>query len=148
MKTLFLLFLPLLLLAKMLEVGDTANPIMLKSQHDKEYALVKDGMWIICWDKEQTSMANEYFKTFHMPKKVNLIIDLSQAPAGILNLFILPRMRNYEHPILLSYDEVYNVTLPYKENHLTLLYLQESKIQKIEFIEDAQGLKKSFENIP
>ncbi len=145
MKTLFLLLLPLLLLAQMLQVGDTVKEVSLKSQHDKEYILKKDGMWIICWDKVQTSIANEYFKAFHMPTDVNLIVDLSQAPEGILNLFILPRMRNYEHPILLSYDEAYNLTLPYQENHLTLLSIKESKLLKIEFIEDEKEFKNKLD---
>ena len=144
MKKLLLLLLPIFLVAKMLQVGDNIKPIEIKSQHDKKHQLIQNGIWIITWDKTSTAIANNYFDTYNMPSNVNLIVDVSQIPSGILNLFVLPRMRHYSHEVLLSYDEVYNVTLPYKEECLTILHVNNKKIQKIEFIKTENELKKLF----
>jgi hypothetical protein len=133
---------PLFLCAQMIQIGDTIIPVTLKSQHDKEYSLVKDGMWIITWDKETTAIANEYFENAPLAENVNLLVDVSQIPSGILNLFVLPRMKKYRHPILLSYDEAYNVTLPYQEENLTLLSVKNGILTKIEYVKNQEELEK------
>lgn len=104
--------------------------------------LTRDGKWVVTWDKETTRLANEYFAKFHMPKGVQMIVDVSQVPSGIFNLFVLPNMRDYSHAILLSYDEAYNVKLPYQEGFVTILTIKDSKIAAIDFAEDAAGLER------
>ncbi|MBD3824007.1 MAG: hypothetical protein IE916_05810 [Epsilonproteobacteria bacterium] len=141
MKRLIFLLLPLFLFAQMLQVGDAVVPITLTSQHEKEQKLNSNGKWVVTWDKESTRLANEYFAKFHMPRNVQMIVDVSQVPSGIFNLFVLPNMRNYSHAILLSYDETYNATLPYQEGFVTILTIKESKILKIDFAEDEASLK-------
>jgi hypothetical protein len=128
----------------MLEVGDSVNPITLKSQHDKEHTLLKDGMWIITWDKEQTKIANKYFENVKMREDVNLIVDVSQVPSGIFTLFVLPNMRDYKHAILLSFNEAYNLTLPYKEGSLTILHIKDKIVSKIEFLETQEELEETL----
>lgn len=140
----FLLFLPLLLNAHMLQVGDSVTPIKLKSQHDKEYALVKNGIWIIAWNKATTKMLNQYFNEHKMPKNLNFIVDTSQIPSGIFSFFVRPSMKNYKHSILLSFDEKYNLTLPFKEDMITLLYIKDTKVKKIIYIKDIKELEKAF----
>ncbi len=145
MKTLLLLLLPLYLMAQTLHVGDRVSPVTLLSQHDKEFTLVQNGIWVITWEKTGTSTANKFFQKEAPHKNVQLIVDLSQAPSGILSLFIMPNMRRYSHPILLSFDEAYNRTLPYKEGFITVLYIQNKVIQKIKFVQTQKQLKKALE---
>jgi len=142
MKKIVALFFPFLLYANMLQVGDEITQVTLHSQHNQEYKLIKDGMWIISWDKESTSVANRYFEKFHMPKGVNFLVDASQVPSGILNLFVLPKMQKCKHPILMSYDEAFNLTLAYKEDCLTVLYLKNRKITQIKYPQTQEDLKK------
>ncbi|MBU0720079.1 hypothetical protein KJ877_01915 [bacterium] len=146
MRILFILALALVVFAaaQMLQVGDSVKPVKLKSQHDKQYTLVEDGMWIITWDKKTTGIANKYFEKNHMPKNVNLLVDVSQVPSGIFNLFVLPNMRYYTHAILLSYDELYNVTLPYKENSITLISVKDKNIDSISFVKSEKELKEAL----
>jgi hypothetical protein len=132
MNKLLLLLLPFLLSAQMLQITDSVNAVTLKTQHEKSIALLKDGVWVIAWDKETTRVANGYFEKYPMKKNEQLLIDVSQVPSGILSLFVLPRMRGYKHEILLSYDELYNQTLPYKENSVTILRLKDAKVQSID----------------
>lgn len=145
MKIIFLILsLALLLNAQMLKVGDSVNPIKLKSQYNKEYTLVKDGIWIITWDKATTRVANQYFDEHKMPENLNLIVDTSEIPSLLFSLFAKPRMKRYRHPILISFDVKYNLTLPFKEDMLTLLYIKDSKIKKILYIKDIDELEETF----
>ena len=125
----------------MLQVGDFTKPIALVSQHEKKILLFEDGVLAITWDKETTRLANKYFEKFGMKSDTQMLVDVSQVPSGILNLFVLPRMRDYKHEILLSYDEVYNLALPYEENAVTILHLKDGKIEQIDFAQNEEELK-------
>ena len=126
----------------MLQVGDKVKQIRLKSQHDKEYTLTDNGIWVVTWDKATTKIANQYFDEHKMPDYINLIVDTSGIPSGIFSLFARPKMKKYKHPILLSFDKNYNLTLPFKADMLTLLYIENTKVQKIIYIKDLQELEK------
>ncbi|MBU1657939.1 hypothetical protein KKG72_02675 [bacterium] len=144
MNKLFLLIMPLFLFAQMLQIGDDIIPITLKSQHDKKQTLTENGIWIIAWDKESTKVANKFFDTKIMPKNINLLIDISQVPSGIFNLFVLPNMKIFKHQILLSFDEKYNITLPYKEGSLTILHIEDKTITQIQFAQNQAQLKEAL----
>lgn len=143
MRFIFLL-LPLFLSAQILKVADSFDVHAFNDQNETECYIKENQQLVISWDKETTALANEYFaKHGELIKenKVSLLVDLSQAPQGILSLFILPRLRSYNHTILLSYDEVFNRTLPYKEGFLTLLSLKAFKLSGIAFVDDFKGLE-------
>jgi len=125
----------------MLQVGDAAQPIELVSQHEKKIFLAKDGVWVVTWDKQSTALANRYFEKYGINAQTQMLVDVSQVPSGILTLFVLPRMREYAHQILLSHEEAYNLTLPYKENALTVLRLKNAKVEQIDFAQDEEHLK-------
>lgn len=144
MIKILLLLLPLILLSKIVQTGDNIVPIKLMSQHNKEHVLVESGIWIISWDKQTTRVANNYFENNKMQSNTNLLVDVSQAPSGIFNLFILPRMQKYKHTILLSFSEAYNKTLPYSENKLTILYIKNNLIENIKFVEDMAQLDEAL----
>jgi hypothetical protein len=79
-----------------------------------------------------------------MPNNLNLIVDTSQIPSGIFSLFVRPSMKHYRHSILLSFNEKYNLTLPFKENMLTLIYIKDAKVKKIIYIKDIAELEETF----
>lgn len=144
---LILLFLPLLLMAQMLEVGDKVTPLTLDDQFDKPYTIAHERIWVITWDKTTTRHANDFFVKQPLSKRAKekvMIVDVSQTPEGILQMFVLPRMRSHEHPILLSYDAEYNIRLPYKEAHITVLHLDDGEIERIDFAEDERALAEVF----
>lgn len=144
MRFLLVLLLPFFLHAKMLEVGESVVIQTLASQHEQKFTLPKSGIWIVTWDKLTTRSANEYFKKHPMPKDVSLIVDVSQVPFGIFGMFVKPDMQKYAHPILLSFDETYNRTFPYKEGNLTVLVVENQILQKILFLENQEDLEKFF----
>jgi hypothetical protein len=137
-----MLLFSLLLSAKMLEVGERVESVTLTSQHDQKVKLVEAGVWVIGWDKETTALANEYFYKHKIKKDQNMLVDVSQIPSGIFSMFVAPKMKRFSHPILLSYDEAYNLTLPYKDGFVTLLSLKDAKIEAIYFVDTLEGLEK------
>ena len=59
----------------------------------------------------------------------------------MISLFVMPRMQGYtRHRMLLSYDEQFNATLPYKEGCLTILHLDNTRIMKIDYIQSENEL--------
>jgi len=130
--------------AQTLQVGDKVTSAILKSQHDKEYKLLNSGIWLIAWDKSTTKIANEYFQKNKIPKNLNLIVDASQIPFGLFSLFAKSKFEKYKHPILLSFDDDFTHTLPFKEGSLTLLFIDESNLVKIIYVQNKQELEKTF----
>ena len=145
MRKFLILLLPLLLSSAMLKVGDKIDAVELESQREVKYSLVKNGVWVVTWDKQSTRIANRHFIENGMPKDVNMLVDVSQIPSGILNAFVIPKMRRYEHDMLLSHDENYNLTLAYEDGALTLIYVKDSIINKILFVKNQEELKAALE---
>lgn len=141
------LLLPLFLLAEMLKIGDTIASRTISDQYGRPHAAGHEKVWVVTWDKVTTRTANLFFDRHRELLEQNataMIADFSTIPSGILQMFVLPRMRNFAHPILLSYDEPFNATLPYRSGNLTVLRLDGGKITKIEFVEDEAGLEKAL----
>jgi len=141
MRLLLLLF-PFALYAQMLQVGDRLDEAVLSDQFEKMHTIKDQMRIVVSWDKATTRLANLYFAEHAqlLDKSTSLIVDVSQTPSGIMSLFVMPRMRSYSHPILLSYDEGYNRKLPYKEAAVTVLQLEKGKVLSIRFAEDETAL--------
>ncbi len=138
-----LLFLPLFLYASPIEVGSKIESIKLYSQHDTQHRLVKSGIWVISWDKKNSRVANKYFNSYGMKKNINFIVDVASAPSFFFNIFALPELQEFKHTILLSPNKSYNKNLPYKEGFLTILYIQNKKVTKIEYVKTLKTLHKT-----
>jgi len=139
------LLFPLLLAAQMLGVGDAVGDKSIADQFGTPVAVGKEAVWIVTWDKLTTRSANRYFEAHPQMLRSHdaaLIVDVSQTPSGIMEFFVLPRMRSYEHPILLSYDAGFNRSLPYEEGKLTVLSLHEGRIAAVAFAADEAELER------
>ena len=142
MKIIIILSLSLFLYANNIGTWDEVNPIILESQHNKKHQLLSNGIWIIASDKENTKLVNEYFKKSEIPNSVNFIMDTTRIPAFLFDLFVLPKIQKYKHTVLLSHNKKYNATLPYKENFVTILFIKNKIVTRIEFIQNEKALKK------
>ena len=144
MRLILHFLLPLALAAQMLSVGDSVAPRVLQDQFEQPHRVGGEKIWVVTWDKATTRIANDYFEkdpSLLISKEAAMIADFSTIPAGILSLFVMPRMQSYtNHAMLLSYDEAFNATLPYREGFITLLYLEQGKIVKIGYAENEKTL--------
>jgi len=130
----FLFLLPLLLNASVIKVGDTLISKTLESQYERKHQLVENGLWIISYNKDSSNTVNEYFTKHRFKKDISFIVDAAQIPSILFTLFAKPKMKKYKYPILLSFDENYNLTLPKKEGFITILTIQNSMLKKIEYV--------------
>jgi hypothetical protein len=141
---LLLLLLPLLLSAEMLKVGDSVASMKIEDQFGKSHKVGKESFWVVTWDKMTTRRANRFFdghRELIAQGDAAMIVDVSQTPSGILSLFVLPRMRSYDHTILMSHDAAYNRDIPYEEEQITVLQLKAGKIAAIGFAADEAALE-------
>ncbi len=144
MRFILLFLLPFSLYAQMLAVGDKISPRTLEDQFAQKHRVGGEKVWVLTWDKSTTRIANDYFEkdpSLLKNREVAMIADFSTIPSGILSLFVMPRMQSYtRHSMLLSFDQRFNASLPYKEGCLTILYLERGRIAKIEYVDNEQEL--------
>ncbi len=151
MRYLLLLLLPLVLVAQILAVGDKITPRQLEDQFEQKHQVGGEKLWVLTWDRETARIANDYFEkepSALKAEKVAMTADFSTIPSGILSLFVMPRMQGYtKHRMLLSYDEQFNAILPYKEEHLTILHPDNTRITKIDYIESEEELANLLQSL-
>jgi hypothetical protein len=133
------------LFAEQLKVSDNISMPKIVNQHEVSY----DGNFsknvIFTWDKESTQIANNVFDSDkNLTKESMLIVDVSQTPSMVMSFFVLPKFKEYTHDIYLSYDEKYNVKIPYKDGCLTSLHVEKNKIKDIKFPCNEEELIKSL----
>ena len=151
MRLILLFIVPLSLFAQILAVGDKIEPRTLEDQFSKKYQVGSEKVWVLTWDKATTRIANDYFEkdpSLLQSKEAAMIADFSTIPSGILSLFVMPRMQAYtRHSMLLSFDEKFNASLPYREGYLTILFLERGRIIKIGYVGNEQELASALETL-
>lgn len=109
----------------------------------------KTKLVIIAFEKDTGALVNEYLNTqspFYLPKNNSVFIaDINKMPSVITNMFALPKLQKYKHLIYLHYGEKFQNIVPNKEQKITLLHIEESKIKEISFISTKEELKMAIE---
>jgi hypothetical protein len=109
----------------------------------------KTKLVIVAFEKDTGALVNEYLNTqnpFYLPKNNSVFIaDINKMPAVITNMFALPKLQKYKHLIYLHYGEEFQNTVPNKEQKITLLRVDGSKIKEISFISSVSELKAAIE---
>ncbi len=109
----------------------------------------KTKLVIVAFEKDTGALVNDYLDTkspFYLPKnKTIFIADINKMPTVITNMFALPKLQKYRHLIYLHYGEKFQNVVPNKEQKITLLHIEDSKIKEISFISTQQELKAAIE---
>ncbi|MBE0513890.1 hypothetical protein [Sulfurimonas sp.] len=109
----------------------------------------KTKLVIVAFEKDTGALVNEYLNTqspFYLPKNNSVFIaDINKMPSLITNMFALPKLQKYKHLIYLHYGEKFQNAVPNKEQKITLLHIEESKIKEISFISTKEELKMAIE---
>ncbi|MCK9455401.1 MAG: hypothetical protein WCY51_00960 [Sulfurimonas sp.] len=104
---------------------------------------------IVAFEKDTGALVNEYLDTqspFYLQKSNSIFIaDINKMPTVIANMFALPKLQKYKHLIYLHYGEKLQAVVPNKEQKVTLLYIEDSKIKEISFISTHKELKMAIE---
>jgi len=133
-----LLVMGLSLFASEFKIGDKIGTFSILNQHDKKVT-IDDSIEkiIVSFEKDTGANINEYLsKKYPLFLKNNnavFIANISGMPSIITKLFALPKMRKYDHEILLIYDEDDKRFIS-KEEKSTLYTLKDGVIKSIDFI--------------
>lgn len=109
----------------------------------------KTKLVIVAFEKETGALVNEYLNTqnpFYLLKHNSIFIaDINKMPAIVTNMFALPKLQKYKHLIYLHYSDKLQEVVPNKEQKITLLRVEDSKIKEISYISTQQELKTAIE---
>lgn len=104
---------------------------------------------IIAFKKATGKTVNEFLETkekYYLEKnKTVFIADVHKVPRWVTNVFTLPKMKTYEHPIHLHYEKEFTKHIPKKKKQITILHIKDRKIVKLEFISLAEELQAIIE---
>ena len=104
---------------------------------------------IVAFEKDTGALVNEYLdmqSPLYLQKSNTIFIaDINKMPTLFANMFALPKLQKYKHLIYLHYGEKLQGAVPSKDQKVTLLYIEESKIKEISFISTQEELKIAIE---
>jgi len=104
---------------------------------------------IIAFEKDTGRLVNKYLKTkdshYLTEAHAIYIADIHEMPSIIISLFALPKLKKYEHPIFLYYDDDFQTIIPNKDGKVTLIYIKNKKVTGISFISTQEELTEAIE---
>ncbi len=66
-------------------------------------------------------------------------------PTIIAKIFAIPNLAKFKHPIHLHYDDEFKDVIPHKKDKVTLLYIENGKVQSISYVSTPKELQASIE---
>jgi len=136
----FLKILPILLgllIASTIGINSNLSNLKIEDQFEKTLPITKNTKQIIiAFSKDKGKAFNEFLtKHPNYLKSQNALffVDISSIPSLIVKLFIVPKFQTFPYKIGLIKEKVFAKKLPKKEGMLTILYLKNFIIKKIEY---------------
>lgn len=104
---------------------------------------------VVAFEKDTGKLVNEYLKSkdpYYMPKRHAIYIaDISNMPTIITNIFALPKLRKYKHPIYLHFDDEFGDFVPSKEEQITIIRVKNKKVTGISYVTTMKELQAAIE---
>jgi hypothetical protein len=131
------------------KVGDAFAPFTTKDQHDKPYTYEGGARTVIvAFDMSSGKAANAFFEkqpADFLPQQKAIFISNIHGMPGIARVFAMPKMKKYPHRILLADAEGFLARYPVKEDHLTVLSLDDKgTITDVRHLKPAKELASVF----
>lgn len=109
----------------------------------------KTKLVIVAFEKDTGALVNEYLdkqSPFYLLKNNSIFIaDINKMPTIVTSMFALPKLQKYKHLIYLHYSDKLQEAVPNKEQKITLLRFENSKIKEISYISTVLELKTAIE---
>ena len=131
-----LLFMTLLLAD--VKVGERFPTLALLNQHNEKIEIPQKGevILLLSFEKEISTDIQIFLEKqdnhFLMNHHMVYISDISSLPRFLVNLFVLPKLKEFDFKVALLYDEN---GLNREEKKATIIYLKDNTITDIDFIE-------------
>jgi len=148
LKAISICFLCSFLVAGSLKVNDKFTSFSLPDQFDRIHTIKQNiSKIIVTFESDSLKLINDFlirqnYGFLHDHHTV-LISDISNKPSIITKMFILPKMKDYKHTILLIYDDKGENFL--KQNHKSTIYdLEDGLVKNISYISTQKQLEEIF----
>lgn len=123
--------------------GDAMPALGLRDQHD-EVGVIDEQTRLVLFTKDMGS--SDYVEAALAEggaakladAKAVFVADISRMPGVITRWFALPAMRKRPYRMLLDRDGKATADLPSVAEHVTVLHLDEGKIERVEFAASAE----------
>jgi len=136
-----------------LVVGKSLANLQLKDQNGVKHTLNPDTYKIVfAFAKAPAHICNDFFNTkeptYLKKHHAEFIADISSAPSLIRNIFILPGLKDFKHPVLLLDDK--KVAAPFRKGvdteKIIIVSIFNKKITNIKTVTTAKELQKVLED--
>lgn len=116
-----------------------------KNQFDQDMIVDNNiKMLIVTFSKAKGEVIKEFLevnKGFLKTKNAHYLADVSSVPSFVMSMFMKPKFKSYDYEMGLIYDEEKALSIPKKDDDITVIYLENKKVQKIDFIQNLDLLK-------
>lgn len=122
--------------------GDTVKPFTAKDQHEQAYAFdAKSTRYLlVSHDMDTGKKANGALTVLgkdHLASKKTVYIANIHGMPGIGRAFALPKMKKYEHRIILADDAALIASFPEQKGKVTVLGLENGKVRSVQYWDPA-----------
>lgn len=104
-------------------------------------------MIIVTFQRNTSNLVNDFLSSkdsdFLENKHAVFINNISSIPSIIAKMFTIPKLRDYEHNVLLIYNENSKKFLE-QENKITVYLIQNSFVKDIKYISTEEELESIF----
>jgi len=127
-------------------IGDTLPELEFPTQHDEMRPFPGQAHWILFTGEKKTAelaqMALQDLTSEQM-EALNLVylMDISPMPSLITRMFMLPKMRELDYPVLLARESGLTDFMPREAGQITVIRLEEGRVASINFLSEAAQLR-------
>jgi len=132
--------------SKPITIGDDLPDITLNDQFGNKHTIDKNiSKIIITFDKKSSVLANKFISmkkdSSHYLSEHHMVFvaNISKMPALITKLFAMPKMKKYEHTILLI-DDKKNDLFKSEKRHISIYELKNGVVKDIKYIKGIKEL--------
>lgn len=134
-----------------IEVGETLPLLKFENQFEDSMTLSSRTQLIFfASDRESSKIMTEYLKeTSTDPETYGAIYvaNTSKMPGLIFKMMALPKMRKLSFKIAIDRDGSLTKSWPHEENKITLLELNQLKVQKVKYLNSKTDLSDLFKQL-
>jgi hypothetical protein len=122
--------------------GDTVKPFAAKDQHEQAYSFdAKSTRYLlVSHDMETGKKANGALTVLgkdHLASKKAVYIANIHGMPGVGRMFAVPKMKKYNHRIILGDDAALIATFPAQQGKVTVLELDGGKVRSVQYWDPA-----------
>ncbi len=133
-------------------VSHSLADLKLNDQNGNEQGIDADTKKVIfAFSKENGHTCNDFFATkddsYLKDNNTQFVADVSSAPSLIRSMFIMPGLKDFNHPILVIDNAIVSAAYKTEENSekIVLVRLDNQVITEIKYLNNVEELEKEIE---